>query len=439
MSENVAPQRSSSRRHRAIRIVAAQRAGACVEHTDRAGSVEIVKISEAARSGATLGENRGNRSLVDLARAEDVTEFPALRNGKVIDEIRIDVGQICRTRHFDRPCVRDQRVDFDSQCRIENSAVVIVDSRLALIGSQDSNCRIAHFTDRGTRDGRDERMTRFDGNRVEIHISAAGGRRCEKRSLYQCDAGGREAAERWRADRFRNRVVAGFVRFACGQRSRPDDQAVVEVLRMTRAIEVDVDGAKRILREIAEGTELGRAIGDGALAIGKKRKHHRIPTLKGQALPAWDPRPLKAAGVTYCTSPMGADHTAGLVVEPGQPYEEAVRASQESQIVNAVIDSSGFCQFLMTNLDEVREFYGHFYGEEVTRDQIADQGWQCLEDEWEFNRRAGFGPEDDLMPDCMKQDAIGPEKLVWDLDPELVAQIYKRFDSREELFELRPS
>jgi len=201
----------------------------------------------------------------------------------------------------------------------------------------------------------------------------------------------------------------------------------------------DAEGAKGLLREIAEGTELGRAIGDGALAIGRKRKHHRIPTVKGQALPAWDPRPLKAAGVTYCTSAMGADHTAGLVVEPGQPYEEAVRASQDSQILNAVIDSSGFCQFLMPTLDEVREFYGLFYGEEVTREQIADLGWQCLEDEWEFNRRAGFGPDDDLMPDCMKQDPIGPQKLVWDLDPELVARIYERFDLRDELFESRPS
>jgi aldehyde:ferredoxin oxidoreductase len=201
----------------------------------------------------------------------------------------------------------------------------------------------------------------------------------------------------------------------------------------------DAQGAKRILKEIADGTELGRAIGDGAVSIGRKRKHHRIPALKGQAIPAWDPRPLKAAGVTYCTSPMGADHTAGLVVEPGQPYEEAVRASQDSQIVNAVVDSSGFCQFLMPHLDEIRTFYGLLYGEEVKREQIADLGWQCLEDEWEFNRRAGFGPEDDLMPDCMKQDAIGPAKLVWDVPPELVARAYQRFEPRDELFELRPS
>ncbi len=137
------------------------------------------------------------------------------------------------------------------------------------------------------------------------------------------------------------------------------------------------------------------------------------------------------------SSPPSSTHQ--IVVEPGQPYEEAVRASQDSQILNAVIDSSGFCQFLMTNLDELREFYSLFYGEDVTREQIADLGWQCLEDEWEFNRRAGFGPDDDLMPDCMKQDPIGPAKLVWDLDPELVAKIYKRFDPRDELFELRPS
>jgi aldehyde:ferredoxin oxidoreductase len=200
----------------------------------------------------------------------------------------------------------------------------------------------------------------------------------------------------------------------------------------------DAEGAKRILREIAEGTELGRAIGNGAVSIGRVRKHHRIPAVKGQAIPAWDPRPLKAAGFTYCTSAMGADHTAGLVVEPGQTHEEAMRSSQDSQIVNAVCDSSGFCQFLMPNLDEIRAFYGRLYGEDVSREQIADLGWQCMLDEWEFNRRAGFGAEDDLMPDCMKQDAIGPAKLVWDVSQELVEQTYERLEPHEELFELRP-
>ena len=69
----------------------------------------------------------------------------------------------------------------------------------------------------------------------------------------------------------------------------------------------DAEGAKRILREIAEGTELGNAIGNGAVATGRMRKHKRVPAVRGQAIPAWDPRPLKATGVTYLSGPMGAD------------------------------------------------------------------------------------------------------------------------------------
>jgi aldehyde:ferredoxin oxidoreductase len=199
----------------------------------------------------------------------------------------------------------------------------------------------------------------------------------------------------------------------------------------------DADGAKRILREIAEGTELGRSIGNGAAAIGRKRGHHRVPVVRGQALPAWDPRPLKATGITYCTSAMGADHTAGLIVEPGQPQEEMAAASQRAQIVNAVVDSSGFCSFMMINLDEVRGFYGAYFGEDLTRERIADMGWQILCDEWEFNRRADSGSSDDAMPDCMKRDPIGPAKWVWDVPNEVVAQAFERFENTDELFELR--
>ena len=200
----------------------------------------------------------------------------------------------------------------------------------------------------------------------------------------------------------------------------------------------DAEGAKRILKEIAEGTELGRAIGDGALSIGRKRGHKRIPVAKGQAIPAWDPRPLKATGVTYCTSPMGADHTAGLIVNPGMAPEEFARASQDVQLVNAVCDSSGFCQFLQPTLDDIRRFYGMLYGEEISREQIADQGWQCLLDEWEFNERAGFTAEDDDLPECIREEGVGPEhSLKFDVDAATIAQAKVRFEPREELFSMK--
>ena len=202
----------------------------------------------------------------------------------------------------------------------------------------------------------------------------------------------------------------------------------------------DAEGAKRLVEEVAEGTELGRAIGNGALEIGKKRGHKRIPVVRGQAIPAWDPRPLKATGVSYASSPMGADHTAGLIVNPGMPPEQFAQASQEVQLVNAVCDSSGFCQFIQPTLDNIREFYTHLYGNEITREQIADQGWQCLLDEWEFNERAGFTAEDDVLPDCMINEGVGPDhSLKFDVDAETIAAAKVRFDTRDELFVMKAS
>jgi aldehyde:ferredoxin oxidoreductase len=195
----------------------------------------------------------------------------------------------------------------------------------------------------------------------------------------------------------------------------------------------DAEGAKALFDEIVANSEVGNAIGNGADATGALTKHHRVPTVRGQALPAWDPRPLKATGLAYAAGPMGGDHTAGLIVNPGLPEEEWVQKSQEVQMVNAVCDSSGFCQFITPTLDLIRGFYGALYGDEVSREQIGDQAWQILSDEWEFNRRAGW-TKDDPMPQCIKDDPIGPANLVWDVKQELIDQVYERQGAREELY-----
>jgi len=178
-----------------------------------------------------------------------------------------------------------------------------------------------------------------------------------------------------------------------------------------------------------------KALGNGAVATGKMRGHHRVPVVKGQALPAWEPRSLKATGITYATSPMGADHTAGLIINPGLQPEDFARASQESQLVNAVCDSSGFCQFLQPNMDTIRGAMGLFLGEEISRQQIADLGWQCLQDEWEFNRRAGFDAADDDLPACLREEGVGPDHVLkFDVSTDVIAQAKVRFPLRDELF-----
>jgi aldehyde:ferredoxin oxidoreductase len=84
----------------------------------------------------------------------------------------------------------------------------------------------------------------------------------------------------------------------------------------------------------------------------------------------------------------------------------------------------------------MREFYGALYGEEVSREQIADIGWQCLSDEWEFNRAAGFTAKDDQLAECLGQDKIGAG-VVFDVPAEIIQQVYTRQPAREDLYTTR--
>jgi len=176
-------------------------------------------------------------------------------------------------------------------------------------------------------------------------------------------------------------------------------------------------------------------IANVVVSTGKARRHHRVPAVKGQAVPAWDPRSMKATGVTYATSPMGADHTAGLVINPEIGGEAAVLASQESQIVNTLADSTGFCLFLQPAIDEIRQFYAAFFGEEISNEFLADLGWQCLQDEWEFNRRAGFTSEDDDIVKCLREEGIGPDHTIkFDIPKDLLAKAKVRQPATHALF-----
>ena len=203
----------------------------------------------------------------------------------------------------------------------------------------------------------------------------------------------------------------------------------------------DAVGAKKLLSEgISAGERDAVDVANGAVAVGKTHNHARVPVAKGQAMPAWDPRPLLAAGITYCSSAMGADHTAGLVVDPSISGEAAVVASQEVQVINAVCDTSGFCMFLGPTIDEHSKFFSIMFDEEVSNQQMADIGWQCLLDEWEFNDKAGFTAADDDMAACLREEPIGENKdRVFDISAELIAMAKVRQPPTEKFFHASPA
>jgi aldehyde:ferredoxin oxidoreductase len=160
----------------------------------------------------------------------------------------------------------------------------------------------------------------------------------------------------------------------------------------------DAAAAIKMVEEVAKGTELGRIIGNGPDAVGKHFKNARVPTVKGQSIAGYDPRAMPGMGVTYATSPMGADHTSGFV-SGGSSTAALVHASRSSQIHMAALDSTGLCLFAQSGgLDNLFHAISAVNGKNFGNPEWQELGVRCLKAEVQFNRRAGLTKEDDRLP-----------------------------------------
>jgi aldehyde:ferredoxin oxidoreductase len=194
----------------------------------------------------------------------------------------------------------------------------------------------------------------------------------------------------------------------------------------------DAEGALRLAQEMIEGTELGRVLGNGTEATGRHLGVTRIPTVKGQALAAYDPRGLKGTGVTYATSPMGADHTAGNSIGDhtlvGSSKEGQVELSRNLQIAMTLFDSLGMCIFSGICCEDP-EVLGHLVdmaaaklGGDWDVNRLMGIGVQSLMLEKQFNKAAGFTAKDDRLPQFMYDEVLETVDARFDLTDEELAE-----------------
>ena len=180
------------------------------------------------------------------------------------------------------------------------------------------------------------------------------------------------------------------------------------------------DGQKalNLLDEIGSGTPLGRILGQGATGTAKAFGVDRVPAVKGQALPAHDARAMKGMGVTYATSPQGADHTAGFVGINNLSKEGHIERSRQAQINNMIIDSAGICYFSMLSgkNELLAELVSGFFDVPFSEQDIVQLGQNALLIERDFNRRAGITAADDRLPDFLLREPLPPHDTVWDID-----------------------
>ena len=239
---------------------------------------------------------------------------------------------------------------------------------------------------------------------------------------------------------------------AIAMMDRLDDDFGIDTIEMGTTIAVameagvakfgDAEAAINLIKEVGQGTPLGRILGSGAAVTGQAYGIERVPVVKKQAMPAYDPRAVMGIGVTYATTPMGADHTAGYAVgsnimgvggktDPLKP-EGQIELARNLQIATAILtDSLGMCLVVAfpildqpETLDALVDLVNAFSGQSLTAGDLLEQGKAILKMERDFNFRAGFTEKDDRLPEYMKKEKLPPHDITFQVTDEELDEVF---------------
>ncbi|MHA1731451.1 MAG: aldehyde ferredoxin oxidoreductase C-terminal domain-containing protein [Promethearchaeota archaeon] len=204
----------------------------------------------------------------------------------------------------------------------------------------------------------------------------------------------------------------------------------------------DGEAVLSLIGEIRGGTEKGTMLGNGAKFTGEKLGVSRVAQVKGQGLPAYDPRVFKAMGVTFATSPMGADHTAGAAIAGRKARadvdygglsdkEMKVELSRDLQVFTMTMDSVGFCYFVgpsYENQQLVADLLNAAYGWSLSREDVIATSRGTLDAELDFNRRAGIGREANHLPRFFREEPSDPTGNMFDVDGDALEKIWDEIE-----------
>jgi aldehyde:ferredoxin oxidoreductase len=207
----------------------------------------------------------------------------------------------------------------------------------------------------------------------------------------------------------------------------------------------DVESAIGLLKEIELGSEFGKTLADGVVSTAKALNVSRVPAFKGQAIPGHDPRAVKGVGVTYATSPMGADHTAGLTYRIPLQKNGQIANSLRFQVQAATCDTLEYC--INSIPGGQASLYGFLaellnarYGLSLTPDNVVEIGKQTLKDELRFNEGAEFSKIHARYPSFVRTEALPPTNHVFDVEDPDLDSLWERleaFREPERIWEVR--
>ncbi len=305
------------------------------------------------------------------------------------------------------------------------------------------------------REGKFANAEKISGETLASNIEKRGGKTkhgCHTGCIIQCSQVYNDANGKFLTTGFEYETVWGFGANLLidnlddiAMMDRTCDEIGMDTIEMANTMAMAMEGgviawgdSKGVIAELNKvGTAdpLGRIYGNGTGYTAQAFGVDRVPTVKNQALPAYDPRAVKGVGVTYATTPMGADHTAGYGVcqnvlkvggdVDGHKKEGNIEISKNLQVATAAVDSLGLCLFVaFAVLDDARgvpcmaKLVSGLTGKDFSVDDLVGMGVNCLKDELDFNQRAGFTAADDQLPRFFRDETLPPHNVGWDFSAE---------------------
>ncbi|MBW2423765.1 MAG: aldehyde ferredoxin oxidoreductase family protein, partial [Deltaproteobacteria bacterium] len=194
----------------------------------------------------------------------------------------------------------------------------------------------------------------------------------------------------------------------------------------------DARGMVALTDAIATRQGDGDLLAEGPARAADRLGHPEIAmAVKGQAVPAYDPRGMKGMGLGYATSNRGACHLRGYVAaaELGVVAIEADPLAWEGkgelmkvfQDLHAFGDSMDLCKFsaFAEGAEEYAKQYSVAMGRPMTADDVMAAGERVYNLERYYNNLAGFGAGSDTLPSRFLEepsDSAGSKGHVCELD-----------------------
>ncbi len=163
----------------------------------------------------------------------------------------------------------------------------------------------------------------------------------------------------------------------------------------------------------------GAKLAEGSLRLASSYGAEQYSmSVKGQELPAYDPRGVQGQGLSYATSNRGGCHVRAYLIAPevlGIPEKLDPQATEGKaqwvkifQDLTAVIDSMGMCLFTSFALgaEDYQALLNAFTGFEYSLEEMMECGERIWNLERILNMRLGMKPGSDTLPTRLLKEAM---------------------------------